>query len=132
MIVRRRPGLVDVGLPAGATVDLVTMQLPPGKWALSSVTNGYYDGNPGATFWCYLLVDGAAPEPAQALALGTNSGAIRAGMFAPAATVVSAAATTVVLRCGHEQAIAPATFGPYFGPSRIVATRADTLDVAGG
>jgi hypothetical protein len=131
VIVRRHPELVRLGANAGDGANLVTMQLPPGKWSLSAVTNGLYDGN-GATFRCFLLVDGSAPEPAQAIALGVLNGATRGAVFSPQGTVTSATTSTVVLRCNHEQA-APATqYGPDFGASRIVATRADSLDVAAG
>jgi hypothetical protein len=130
--VRRHPEFVRLGAAAGAGANLVTMQLPPGRWSLSAVTNGLYDGNPGATFRCYLLVDGNAPEPAQAVALGVANGATRGTVFAPQGAVISATTSTVVLRCDHEQAAPAAQFGPDFGASRIIATRADSLDVAAG
>ncbi len=95
------------------------------------MTNGLYDGT-GATFRCLLLVDGNAPEPAQVVALGTQTGAARGAVFAPEAAVDLPAPGTVVLRCNHEQAAPASQFGPDFGSSRIVATRADSLDVAAG
>jgi hypothetical protein len=135
VIVRRRPDLVDMPIGAGAVVNLVTMQLPAGKWWVSSVTNGFYEGDasfPGSTFRCYLLVNGNAPEPAQAMGLGNAASLTRAAVFAPEADVNSATPSTVVLQCSHESLIADTQFGPAFGPSRIVAVRAGSLDVALG
>jgi hypothetical protein len=109
------------------------MQLPPGKWSLSSVTNGLYDGA-GATFRCWLAVNGVLPEPPQAVALGVTagSGGTRATVFAPQGVVDSTTASTVVLRCNHEQEAIASAYGPDFGSSRITAIRADSLDVAAG
>jgi hypothetical protein len=119
---------------AGAGADLVALQLPAGKWSLAAVTNGFYDGA-GATFRCFLVVDGnLAAESLQAVGLGVaaGSGGTRATVFAPQATVDSAAVSTVVLRCTHEQAAPASQFGPDFGGSQIVATQAGSLDVAAG
>ena len=80
----------------------------------------------------WLLVNGNAPEPAQAIALGVLNGATRGAVFSPQGTVSSATTSTVVLRCNHEQAAPATTYGPDFGASRIVATRVDSLDVAAG
>ena len=134
VIVRRRPALVRLGPAAGAGADLVTMRLPAGKWSVSAVTNGLYDGA-GATFRCFLLINGsAAPESMQVVALGVTAGlgATRAAVFAPEAAVESPSPTTVALRCNHEQAAPASAHGPDFGASRIVAIRADSLDVAAG
>jgi hypothetical protein len=131
VIVRRHPEAVRLAPDAGAGADLVTMRLPAGKWSVSAVPNGLYDGN-GATFRCFLLVNGTAPEPAQTVALGVLNGATRGAEFTPQAAVDAATDSTVVLRCNHEQP-APATqFGPDFAASRVVAVRADSLDVAAG
>jgi hypothetical protein len=133
VIVRRRPDLVRLGPSAGAGADLVTMQLPAGQWSISAVTNGLYDGTVGATFRCFLNINGnTAPESIQAVALGVAAGLARGAVFAPEAAFSSAAPSTVVLRCNHEQSAPAATYGPDFGTSRLVAIRADSLDVAAG
>ena len=129
VIVRRRSDQVPIGTAAGASVNLVTMQLPPGRWVLSSVTNGGYYGAPGSTFRCYLLVNGVPQEPHTTLALGLNDGTVQAAQFTPGAVVDSGSPSTVVLHCNHESPIASGAFGtPAFNASRIVAIRADTLD----
>lgn len=133
VVVRRRPDLVRLAPAAGAGADLVTMQLPAGQWSISAVTNGLYDGAVGATFRCFLNINGTtAPESIQAVALGVAAGLARGAVFAPEAAVSSAAPSTVVLRCNHEQAAPASSFGPDFAASRIVAIRADSLDVAAG
>ena len=130
---RRRPDLVRLAPAAGAGADLVTMQLPAGQWSISAVTNGLYDGAAGATFRCFLNINAnTAPESIQAVALGVAAGLARGAVFAPEAAVSSAAPSTVVLRCNHEQAAPASGFGPDFAASRIVAIRADSLDVAAG
>lgn len=132
IVVRRHPDLVPIGLPAGSTVNLVTAQLPAGHWWVSGQTNALYDGTPGSTFRCYLLVGGNAPEPAQALGLGNGATLMRAGVFTPEAGITLAAPAAVVLQCSHETIVAPTQFGPFFGPSDLVAVRADSLDVGSG
>jgi hypothetical protein len=116
----------------GSIVDLVSMQLPAGRWWVSGNTNGFYDVAPGSTFRCALLVDGNQPEPAQALGLGSGDTLSRAGVFSPQVAVNAAAPATVVLRCSHESVVNFSQFGPEFGPSYLVAIRADSLDVANG
>jgi hypothetical protein len=108
------------------------MQLPAGKWWVSGETNAFYDGAPGSTFRCALLVGGNAPEPGQALGLGSGDTLSRAGIFTPEAAVTLPGAATVVLQCSHDSLVANAQFGPDFGPSYLVAIRADGLDVAPG
>lgn len=132
ILVRRHPDIVPIALPAGSTVDLVSMQLPAGKWWVSGNTNAFYDVAPGSTFRCALLVNGNQPEPAQALGLGSGDTLSRAGVFSPQTTLNLAAAATVVLRCSHESVVNISQFGPEFGPSYLVAIRADSLDVALG
>jgi hypothetical protein len=53
-------------------------------------------------------------------------------VFAPQAALTLAATSTVVLQCSHETAVTTTPFGPGFGPSHLVAVRADSLDVALG
>jgi hypothetical protein len=130
VIVRRHLELIGISNAAGSGNNLITMQLPPGKWLLSAVTNGFYDFNPGAVFRCYLMVNGVAKDDVQTLALGTVNGAIRGGVFTPGATVDTTTTKTVVLRCDHFEAAPKTAFGPSFGPSRITAIRANTLDAA--
>jgi hypothetical protein len=132
IIVRRNPNLVPVGLPANSAVNLVSLQLPTGKWWVSSDTNALYEGAPGSTFRCYLLVDGNAPEPAQQLGLGSGDTLTRAAVFSPEAALTLPAGATVVLQCNHEGPVTATQFGPFFGPSHLVAVRADSLDVGLG
>jgi hypothetical protein len=130
IVVRRHTQAVRLGPTALDSADLVTMQLPAGKWFVSAVTNGLYDGN-GATFRCWVVVDGA-DQAQQTVALGVLNGATRGAEFTPRATVDSGAVSTVVLRCNHEQAAPASQFGPDFQASEIVAVRANSLDVAAG
>jgi hypothetical protein len=132
IVVRRHPDLVPITTGAGSTVNLVSMQLPAGKWWVTGETNAFYDGAPGSTFRCYLLVGGNAPEPAQALGLGSGNTLTRAGVFSPEAAVTLPDAATVVLQCSHETMVTPTQFGPDFGPSHLVAVRADSLDAGLG
>jgi hypothetical protein len=132
IIMRRHPDLVRMDLGAGSHLDLVSMQLPAGRWWVSANTNGFYDVTPGSTFRCALLVNGDQPEPAQALGLGSGDTLSRAGVFSPQVAVTAAAPTTVVLRCSHETEVHFSQFGPEFGPSYLMAIRADSLDVANG
>ena len=92
--------------------------------------NGFYDGNPGAVFRCYLLADGALAGDVQTIALGVVNGAVRGGLFAPSATIDSATAKTITIRCDHFGTAPKSQFGPYFGPSVITAVRANSLDAA--
>ena len=109
------------------------MQLPPGRWVLSAVTNGGYNGAGGSTFRCFLLVDGVAQEPYSTLGLGLNPGAVTAPQFTPGAVVESSVPRTVILHCNHEHAIGTGQNGtPSFNSSRIVAIRADNLDAQEG
>ena len=133
VIVRRRTASVPIGLAAGSSVNVVTMQLPAGKWFLSSVTNGGYYGSPGSTFRCYLLVDNVAQNPYSTLALGLNDGTVQAALFSPSAVVDSGTPSTVVLQCNHEHPLGVGQFGtPSFNASQIVAIRADSLDAQEG
>jgi hypothetical protein len=134
VIVRRHDSTVPIGLAAGSSVNLVSMQLPAGKWFISGITNGGYFGpGNGSTFRCYILVNGAAQEPHVTLALGQGAGGTSAGSFQPSATVNSGAPRTVTLMCNHEHPLQVGQFNtPSFESSRIVAIRADSLDVANG
>ena len=127
---RRHLELIDIPTGDGGRTNLVTMQLPSGKWLLSSTANGFYDGNPGAVFRCYLLADGALAGDVQTIALGVVNGAVRGGLFAPSAAVDSATSRTITLRCDHFGTAPKSQFGPYFGPSVITAIRANSLDAA--
>jgi hypothetical protein len=132
IVVRRHPGFVTIPLAANSTADVVSMQLPAGRWWVSGETNALYDGPSGSTFRCYLIVAGNVPEPAQQLGLGSGNTLTRAAVFSPETAVDLAAPATIVLQCSHEALIAAGQFGPEFGPSHLVAVRADSLDVAPG
>jgi hypothetical protein len=54
------------------------------------------------------------------------------GIAAAGLMRVMPAAATVVLQCSHETMVTATQFGPDFGPSQLVAVRADSLDVGLG
>jgi hypothetical protein len=132
IIVRRHPDNVPIALAAGSTVNVVSMPLPAGRWWVSGNTDALYDGAPGSTFRCSLVLDGNPLEPPQALGLGNGGTLTRAGVFSPEAAVTLAAPGTVVLQCNHETVVTATQFGPFFAPSELVAVRADDLDVGIG
>jgi hypothetical protein len=132
IIVRRHPDIATIALDPNSTVDLVSMQLPAGRWWVSGNTNAFYEGPSGSTFRCALIVNGTQPEPAQALGLGSGNTLTRAAVFSPQVALNLAAPGTVVLRCSHESHVDQGQFGPEFGPSYLMAIRADSLDVALG
>jgi hypothetical protein len=132
IIVRRHPDNVPIALAAGSTVNVVSMALPAGRWWVSGNTDALYDGAPGSTFRCALLLGGNALEPPQALGLGNGATLTRAAVFSPEAAVTLAAPGTVVLQCSHETVVTATQFGPFFAPSELVAVRADNLDVGVG
>jgi hypothetical protein len=132
IIVRRHPASVAMGLAAGASADLVSVRLPAGKWLVRGSTNGFHDGSTGATFNCFLLVNGNPTGNSTTLGLGVTAGVglMRAGLFEPEADLDLQQAATVKLQCNHEQTVTQGNFGPAFANSRIDAIRADQLDAA--
>src|SRR4051812_17045762 len=132
VIVRRHPADIRVDPDRTVATQLVTMQLPAGRWQLLAESNLLYDGVASTTFRCNLLVNGNAPEAEQVLGLGTSGGGARAMVFSPTAAFESGAPSTVAMQCLHDQDAPASQFGPKFSGSRIIAIRADNLDIAPG